>query len=395
MTTDSPLFHTRVECPVCQQVNEFETVKVGAYVESGRDADFCPIGIRWRYPRYQAYNPLVFFIATCSNCLYSREINNSFKEWKNDNNFKTHRLKVIREKQLEQAGRADSIVNRLGAVIDLNRHPNESAIIKLHLTIFDELLAEPHSNLDLGRWYLRVAWIFRDLEDGQNPNADFLKSVVKEIESKYNQLRQTIDSMKEQSAIFKRHLEAQFETGKIPGELKSKMLPYREQFKGKLAFLDSGVESSLEQLKAIEQLLEEYKAVTIGTDGKSGANRFGNYLDFTDYLLAMKKIWSGVAADEKQALEKAVEYYKRALETSKDIAASNQQIQASYLIAELSRRIGRYEQAREFFTNTIKHGQEFIYQRHEDRSQTALARKILELAIEQNKVMVSTFETGA
>ena len=108
----------------------------------------------------------------------------------------------------------------------------------------------------------------------------------------------------------------------------------------------------------------------------------------------VKKKWAGIAANEHQALEKAVDYYKRAFEESKGIAAGNQQIQASYLIAELSRRIGLFDQAKEFFASTVKHGQEFIQKHREDKAQTALSRKILELATEQNRVMAAQSEAA-
>lgn len=389
MTNESPFFMTRVECPVCKTLNEFESIKVGAYVESGRDADFCPTGIKWRFPRYQEYNPLVFFTATCSNCFYSREFNSSFKDWKNDNNFKTYKLKSIKDKHLEQLSRADSVVKQLSTGIDMARRPNESAIVKLYLAIFDELLTERISNLDLGRWYLRIAWIFRDLGHSDNPNTSILKSTMIEIESKYNQLCHTIDSLKEQSAVFKKHLEAQFATDKISAEIKSQMLPHKDKFADKIFALDASVASSVEQLKLIEKVLTEYKEATLGTNSATGGSGSGNSSAFTDFLMPLKIKWEGIAVNERQALEKAEEYYKRAFEESKDIAAGNQQIQASYLIAELSRRIGLYDQAKEFFSSTIKHGQEYIYRHREDKAQTALARKILELAIEQNKSMIA------
>ena len=387
MANDSPFFYTRVECPVCKALNEFETIKVGAYVESGRDADFCPTGIKWRFPRYQEYNPLVFFTATCPSCLYSRELNTNFKDWKNDNNFKTYKLKTIKDKHLEQLSHSDSVLKQLGAGIDLARRPNESAIIKLHLAIFDELLSERFSQLDLGRWYLRIAWIYRDLGRFENPNAGVLKSTMMEIESKYNQLCQTIESIKEQSAVFKRHLEAQFETDKVSAEIKSKMIPYKAPLAEKISSLNSSVESSVQQIKLIEKVLEEYKTATLGSDESAGGIDAGDSSAFSDYMFPLKKKWDCIAANEHQALEKAVEYYKKAFEESTDVATGNQQIQVSYLIAELSRRIELYDQAKEFFASTIKHGQEFIYRHREDKAQTALARKILELAIDQNKSM--------
>ncbi len=33
MANDSPFYLTRLECPICKTLNEFETVRVGAYVE--------------------------------------------------------------------------------------------------------------------------------------------------------------------------------------------------------------------------------------------------------------------------------------------------------------------------------------------------------------------------
>ena len=68
MANESPFLIIKIECPVCQTINEFEQIKVGAYTEDGRDTDFCPKDITWRLSKYQAYNPLAFFTATCSNC---------------------------------------------------------------------------------------------------------------------------------------------------------------------------------------------------------------------------------------------------------------------------------------------------------------------------------------
>ena len=151
-------------------MNEFELIRVGAYAEEGRDTDFCPMNVKWRFPRYQGYNPLVFFTATCSNCFYSRELTNDYKDWKNDSNFRTYRLKSVKERHLEQLSTADSVIKTLGAKIDLNRYPNESAILKLLLAITDEQMYDRHSRLDIGRFYLRIAWLFRDLEKGENPS---------------------------------------------------------------------------------------------------------------------------------------------------------------------------------------------------------------------------------
>jgi uncharacterized protein (DUF2225 family) len=183
---ESPLFLTRVECPVCGMVNEYETIRVGAYTEGERETDFCPSYIRWRNPKYQKYHPLLFFAATCSQCLYTREFNAKFKEWSKDNHFRAYRLKVIKEKHLNDLNTEGAMVKMIGAVLDQERYPDETAVLKLLLAIHDELMYDHPSDLDLGRFYLRIAWMFRHMQAGPlssalNPAAggyeDFEKAV--------------------------------------------------------------------------------------------------------------------------------------------------------------------------------------------------------------------------
>jgi uncharacterized protein (DUF2225 family) len=133
MANESPFLIFKVECPVCKTINEFEQIKVGAYVEGGRDTDFCPQDVQWRFPKFQAYNPLVFFTAMCSNCFFTREFTTKYREWKSDTAFRTYQLKTLKARHLEQLSVADSIIRKLGEAIDISRYPNESAILKMHL----------------------------------------------------------------------------------------------------------------------------------------------------------------------------------------------------------------------------------------------------------------------
>ena len=88
----------------------------------------------------------------------------------------------------------------------------------------------------------------------------------------------------------------------------------------------------------------------------------------------------------------AAEYYKSAYEEGKEISAGNQAIQAVYLIAELSRRVGKNKEARGYFNSSIKLAMEYIHANKGDRSRTALANKVLELAKEQGKMNLKALE---
>jgi len=389
MASDSPFFFTRIECPICKTVNEFETVKVGSYTESGRDTDFCPQGVKWRHSRYQAYDPLLFFAATCTNCFYTREFNNSYKEWKTDNHFRTYRLKSIKAKHLDQLARADSAIRQMGAAIDVSRHPVESAILKMHLTVYDELLADRVVSLDVGRLYLRIGWLYRNIGHSENPSLTFLKGLMREMDVKIHDLRESQQKCENQLLDFGVYMTAHYESNEVTSEIKSQMLPYRERFEAELQNGLQAVSNCKEQLSRMSDLAREYKASALGTDDAGTTDSFGQSPSFAAFQAEIKQVWDGAVANEQEALEQAVFYYKEAFESGTGIAAGNQQIQASYLIAELSRRIGDYDQARLFFNSTIKYGQDFIYKNRNDQSKTALARKILELAMEQNRSMLA------
>ena len=394
MTSKSPFLIFKVECPVCKTINEFEQIKVGAYTEGDRDTDFCPQAIEWRYPKYLAYNPLVFFTGTCSNCYYTRELSNKYREWKSDNAFRTFQLKNIKARHLEQLSVADSVIRQLGEAIDIHRLPNESAILKLHLAVFDTLQTDHPSNLDLGRFYLRIGWVFRNLNESEDPNLALLSGLMSDIETKYTSLVNAVADTRKALDELAESVRVHFSADQIPAELQSEMFSFRERYDGVIAALGEPISNMDRKQQEFKTLHDEYRSTLLGRASGEGRFAFGEHNSLTDFLLKLQQGWSGIVASEHQALEQAVRYYKEAFGSGRDIAAGNQQIQASYLIAELSRRIGDYDGAKQCFTSTIKTGQEFIYQNRRDQSRTVLARKILELAIEQGRANFKALKAG-
>ncbi|HWR83619.1 MAG TPA: DUF2225 domain-containing protein [Candidatus Deferrimicrobium sp.] len=385
MPSDSPFFLTRVECPICRTVNEFETVRMGAYVEEGRDTDFCPTRITWRSARYEGYNPLVFFAAVCSNCFYARELTNTFRDWKDDQTFRTYRLKSIKEKHLDQLATADSFLKQIGAAIDVTRFPNESAILKLHLTIFDELLFEHHSKLDIGRFYLRIGWVFRSMSDSNSPRRSMLQGLLSDLDTKYRLVRSAFHDAHMHAGAFAEQVDAHFDDPNLGVEGRPDFQSHRESLHQAIRVTTEALLRTGDAIETIDTALRDYRSAAVGGENVGPGSSFAQYPSFVDFLLAVRARWDGVVTNEHEALTQAVRSYKEAFAGGRDIAPGNQQIQASYLIAELSRRIGDFDTAREYFNSTIRYGQEFIYKNRHDRTQTALARKILELAVEQGK----------
>ncbi|UCD94046.1 MAG: DUF2225 domain-containing protein [Candidatus Zixiibacteriota bacterium] len=394
MISESPFFLTKVECPICKTINEFETIKVGAYTETDRDTDFCPTGRTWKNPRYQAYNPLLFFVATCSNCFYTKEFNNSFKEWKSDAVFKTYRLKSIKEKHLELLAKADSVIKAIGAELDPGRFPNETAILKILLAIIDETLVEKQTDLDLGRFYLRAGWLFREMDKSENPNLQVMRGYLGDIDRKFDDLKSSVQRIESGIKGVERAVASQFENDSISVDIQSALYPIKDKYNLELASFGELMSLADGKLEVLSQVIQEHKKLAIGSTGDDSQPGFHGYRSFYDFLNQLSEKWNGVPLNEREALDYAVKYYVKAFEDGRNIAKGNQQIQASYLIAELSRRIGDHQRAKEYFNTTIRTGQEFIYKHKGDQSRTALARKILELAIEQGRSNLAEVKAG-
>ena len=57
MSEQSPFLIYKIECTLCKTVNEFELIRVGAFTEDGRDTDFSPMNVKWRFPRWLLRGP--------------------------------------------------------------------------------------------------------------------------------------------------------------------------------------------------------------------------------------------------------------------------------------------------------------------------------------------------
>lgn len=381
---DTPFFITKVECPLCGTPNEFETIRVGAYVESGRDTDFCPLGVSWRFDTYRGYNPLVFFVATCSKCYYSRELNDAFKGWKTDNTFKTYRLKRIKTLHLEELALNDSLMKRLGLSIDLKNAPNESAIAKLLLAIRDEMLNERPANLDLGRFYIRIAWVMRQMETDNPLQLSGGGGSFSEIDPIYQKWSEGFDRWtgyrEELFTALNRSLAG---SDQSDGSGQGKILSSYAETKEQLLAHEEKCRLLLEELG---KSINSHRAIS-GESASDGAGApFGDHGSLHEFLTNLKREWPEVPLNEREAMEFAVESYQKALQSGKEVSAGKLQIQVCYLIGELSRRIGDYDKAREFFNSVMKVGQAYVRQHQGDKSRTALPQKILDLAVEQSQL---------
>ena len=374
MSNEIPVFMTRVECPVCKTVNDFETIKVGAYTEHGRDTDFCPTERVWRNSKYQPINPLLYFMATCSSCYYTREFNKSFKEWKSDPAFRSYRQKAVREKHLNALAGPGAPFKLLGMAMDLQEAPNETAVVKLLLGIMDEKLLERPSYLDLGRWYLRIAWLFREL-GGEAELAPSSEEVQRRrLHAMLRSLRETCGTCEQQIEEIRKLVEQQPAVGPSTEDpCRSAVTSWRTYLHPILASVDD----------LLTWRSEGVAPSSLPDEAARSSYSFGGYPSFEGFLNAVAERDPEVPRDEQQTISWSLLYYRRAYEETRDVSSGNQKIQVAYLIGELARRAGEIEEAWQYFNVAIRTGQEFIHEHRQDPAKTALAQRIMELARDQ------------
>jgi tetratricopeptide (TPR) repeat protein len=290
---------------------------------------------------------------------------------------------VIKERHTHDLEAPGSLIKMVGAALDNERYPHETAVLKLLLAVYDELLYDHPSDLDLGRFYLRIAWMFRHLQIGQ------ASSVSDGVSRGRDDYEKAVTDLEIWLAGWKRNLE--YLTA--AGDVCFKSEPSADAFDGSLTEQFTAVLSRAGEFhRAGEQLISDLRSLAADARATGTAvsenvpgNAFHEYPDFQSFLARLTTSWNGVPRDEFEARRFAARYYKNAFETGKEISHGNQTLQAAYLIAELSRQIGDHDTARQYFNTTVKMGQEYINEIRGDRTRTALARKILELALAQGK----------
>lgn len=389
--SQDPLFFSEVPCPVCKTANKYENIKNGSYSETGRDTDFMPTGRTWLNQEYQKYDPLLFFMATCSKCFYTRELNKDYKNWQTDTSFKTYRLRNIQQKHLAGLSDKDGLLQLLGTHLDRDKYPFETAVIKFLLGIYDLKYLERPSNLDIGRYFLRIGWLFRAKGTQNSMGSDGTSGFFQQLKGAAQGANQILPGYDDKVANLKKLISNDF--SQVFSDI-----PEADQHKKQMEQILNDISVSLEPIiKANQKLLEAFNNAEQVLTGQvtNHEDEFFEYDGFQSFLKLAKARWDEVPLNERDALGKAAEYYKKAYETSGEISQGIQQVQAAYLIAELARRIGEKDESNQFFNQTIKMGREIVMGKKADKSTINYTQKLLEMAMEQARLNKKEVEGAA
>jgi hypothetical protein len=389
---DSPIILSRVGCPVCRTVNEYETVRPGSYVEDGIDTDFRPLTRRWSNPRYQSVNPLLYFMATCTTCFYTREFNRLFREQAAESDLAPERQKAMRLKHLAMLAESGSVAQRLGSSLWPESFPVQTAISKLLIGILDENLLERPSNYDLARWYLRTAWLFREAKPHNRPDltSPFTHS-RRDLECVTDEMQADLVRLSGRVSHVMQFLHSHPEAAQKHPDDSQGPLRCRQ-----------GLQQFVDQVSGMQETLAEVRrSLTAAPDQFVGAVRdsegeaFGDHASYTEFLRLLKLDSPLIPINEEDALLRSLSHYKKAFEAQGGIEAGNGAMLTAYLIGELSRRLGYFDDAERHLDMARLSAHVAIIENGADKPRSALARHIAVLAERQSHLLYdSTSHSG-
>ncbi len=158
------LAETSNPCPICGTETRYTFIKSRLYVEQNLDIDYYPRKVHWLAQVDTEENPRLFYMQHCRVCHFTAD-HSFFTEPFKDSGVS---LELFRPKFVKKRYKGEEDVNKLIELLACDeQRPGYLDALKLHLLAIFQLQRfekeAQRESVNLGRYYLRVAWLFRDI----------------------------------------------------------------------------------------------------------------------------------------------------------------------------------------------------------------------------------------
>lgn len=163
MAKETPFVPVKVRCPFCAMESTQRYIKSRMYQAEIIEEDQHVATYKWENPEFAQVRPNFYHIWHCPTCNFCDE-KEVFREEDNSGG----KLEMIKEKLLVHSRMPNSLIARLGAAIDFSKdyYTVDSAILAHLLAIYEQELLSINMRQynKLARFYLRLAWLYREKE---------------------------------------------------------------------------------------------------------------------------------------------------------------------------------------------------------------------------------------
>jgi len=163
MAKETPFVPVKVKCPFCEMESTQRYVKSRMFQPEIVEEDSHVAVYKWENPEFAQVRPNFYHIWHCPVCHFCDE-----KEVFRGEDNSGGKLELIKEKLLIHSRMPNSLIARLGVAIDFSKdnYTVDSAIIAHLLAIYEQELLSLNMRQynKLARFYLRLAWLYREKE---------------------------------------------------------------------------------------------------------------------------------------------------------------------------------------------------------------------------------------
>lgn len=155
----------KITCPVCLTEADFNRLKRDMARAVKTAGDGYPIEYKWQKPGFDSVDPKQFLMGVCGNCGFTGELDDAdFRQAGKApdayrRNFEEAYLNQFKDSVSAGKGAAQSLLKRVS-----DDDPLLSLIAQVHLGILSQCSRSKLSPGPVARFYLRIAWLFRDHE---------------------------------------------------------------------------------------------------------------------------------------------------------------------------------------------------------------------------------------
>ncbi len=154
-----------LKCGICETENEYFRLKRDIVQAAKTEGDGHALSYKWSKPGFDAVNPLDFYFGVCSKCTFTGELDDAdFRQA--ERNIKQYRegihadgFRGLLTGMSTGSGIGQALSKRLG-----DPDPLVVVVAQFHLGIFCQCLRQKLVPGSIARYYLRLAWIYRDIE---------------------------------------------------------------------------------------------------------------------------------------------------------------------------------------------------------------------------------------
>lgn len=348
----------KVKCPACQAAFDLTYPNPKLYAASGRDEDQRVTGYSWTAGIDTTVLPHHFSVLQCPACLFAEFLEKLEKPRYDPKARQVYqKLKELPFDQKMILRKFRRLVPQEAEKLDTN------SAIAIHLAaIFTALLPASHEAIDhlkLGRLYLRLSWLFRELkgegsgaaeasaEKPKGPRTIYnMGKLGEKIENHMHTIQDLLEEFREMTETRTRELN---------------LSPGQNPYLRSLNAVENYFDQSLQELAKLEELvIKDKKKILVlkaaPESSKKETPAGGETENLEELLESVSGQWPQVPKDEASAVKLALEAFDYSINHEGAAQDIKQGMSLGTLLVFLYMKTGHLEKALDYSVNIYKTG---------------------------------------